>query len=111
MKTVEGSVWTTLRPEMVASLVDIICQPAVVTHTESSEEKLSFLVLVNQNTEDEDRNRRLNFLVSNQRTMLTKDHRMPAMNKTLNVVLSILYVRHSVQEVHNRDLMLWLYTR
>ena len=109
MRRVDGSPWISLNPEKVTSLIDIICQPAAVTHMAITDMTISFLVLINQKTQDKDK--RLSFTVSNQRDRLTKEHRMPAMNKTQVVSLSILSVSHSQEEVLNRELMLWLYAR
>ena len=109
MRRVEGSPWISLIPEKVESLVDIICQPAAVTHMAITEKTISFVVLINQKMQGQDR--RLSFTVSNQRDRLTKEHRMSAMNKTIEVSLSILFVSHSQEEVLNRELMLWLYAR
>ena len=109
MRRIDGSPWISLSPEKVASLVDIICQPAAVTHMAITDMTISFLVLINQERQDKDK--RLRFTVSNQRDRLTKEHRMPAINKTLEVSLSVLYVSHSQEEVLNRELMLWLYAR
>ena len=109
MKTYEKTPWTTLQPEEVRVLEDIVCQSVVVTHTLVTQKKVTFLVLVNRQKEAEDINR--SFQVANQRNRLSKIHKIAALNETQEMKVLVRHVRHSKQEIENRQLMLWLYER
>ena len=111
MKTSVKTPWITIESSEVKVLIDIVCQPSVVTHAMATDKNITFLVLVNHKKETQIEDRCLSFQVANQRDRLQKYHKIVAMNNTREVIVMVRYVKHSQQEIENLQLMMWLYRR